>query len=222
MPRTIAIGDIHGCSKALQSLIEAVQPTPDDLIVTLGDYVDRGPDSKGVLDLLIDLRSRCRLVPILGNHDQMMLDALNGGPPFDWFECGGLQAIDSYGPGRELSAVPGEHKQFLESCLDYHETETHIFAHANYYDDIPMSEQCDAMLRWESLGWSTPGPHQSGKRVILGHSSQKTGEVLDLGHLVCIDTFCFGGGWLTALEVRTGKIWQVDCEGNPREPEPQK
>ncbi len=106
MPRTIAIGDVHGCAKALRALIEAIQPQAEDLIVMLGDYVDRGPESRGVLDLLIDLRSRCRLVPILGNHDQMMLDALNGGPPFDWFECGGLQAIDSYGPGRDLALVP--------------------------------------------------------------------------------------------------------------------
>jgi serine/threonine protein phosphatase 1 len=213
MPRTIAIGDVHGCSKALQTVIEAIQPTAEDLIVTLGDYVDRGPDSRGVLDLLLGLRSRCRLVTILGNHDQMMLDVLKGGHPYDWFGCGGLEAINSYGPDRDLSKVPREHVEFLESCVDFFETDTHIFAHANFYDDIPMSEQEDAMLRWESLSWIIPGPHFTGKRAILGHTSQISGEILDLGHLVCIDTDCYGGGWLTALEVFNGETWQANRDG---------
>ena len=78
MSRTIAIGDIHGCSIALEALIEAISPQPDDTIIPLGDYVDRGIDSKGVLDRLIELRDRCNLVPILGNHDQMMLHAREG------------------------------------------------------------------------------------------------------------------------------------------------
>ncbi len=56
--RTVAIGDIHGCSKALAALVEAVDPGPDDTLIPLGDYIDRGPDSRGVLDLLIDLESR--------------------------------------------------------------------------------------------------------------------------------------------------------------------
>jgi hypothetical protein len=71
--RTIAIGVIHGCSAALDALLEAIGPRPDDIIVTLGDYINRGPDSRGVLDRLIDLIRRCRLVPLLGNHDQMLL-----------------------------------------------------------------------------------------------------------------------------------------------------
>ena len=60
--RTIAIGDVHGCSAALAALIHAIGPGPEDVLVTLGDYIDRGPDSRGVLDLLIDLGRRCRLV----------------------------------------------------------------------------------------------------------------------------------------------------------------
>ena len=68
MPRTIAIGDIHGCSIALAILITAIDPKPDDTIIPLGDFVDRGIDSKGVLDQLIALANRCNLIPILGNH----------------------------------------------------------------------------------------------------------------------------------------------------------
>ncbi len=104
--------------------------------------------------------------------------------------------------------------QFLEGCWDFYETDTHIFVHANYFPDLPMSEQPVMMLRWESLRATTPGPHNSGKTVIVGHTPQKNGEILDLGHLKCIDTYCYGGGWLTALDVRTNEIWQADLKGN--------
>jgi serine/threonine protein phosphatase 1 len=215
--RTIAIGDIHGCSLALGALIDAIKPRPQDVIATLGDYIDRGPDSKGVFDRLINLRGHCRLVPILGNHDQMLLDVRSGKYPIYWLlDIGGTTTLDSYGPGRDLSLIPAEHYEFLEGCLDFHETDTHIFIHANYFPDIPMAEQPVGMLRWESLRDMTPGPHDSGKTVIVGHTSQKDGEVLDLGHLICIDTFCHGGGWLTALEVNTGEFWQANLRGEVR------
>ena len=68
--RTIALGDIHGCSAALATLLEAICPGPEDVLVTLGDYTDRGPDSRGVLNALIDLPNRCRLVPLRGNHEE--------------------------------------------------------------------------------------------------------------------------------------------------------
>ena len=70
--RVIAIGDIHGCARALATLIEAIQPGPDDLLIPLGDYIDRGPDSKWVIDQLIALRNRCQLIPLLGNHEEML------------------------------------------------------------------------------------------------------------------------------------------------------
>jgi serine/threonine protein phosphatase 1 len=215
--RTIAIGDIHGCSEALDALLAAIRPRSGDVIITLGDYINRGPDSRGVLDRLIALGRRCRLVPILGNHDQMLLDVRSGKHPIYWLlDMGGTTTLDSYGPGRDLDLIPGEHYGFLGGCLDSYETDTHIFVHANYFPDIPMAEQHAGMLRWESLRDLTPGPHESGKTVIVGHTSQKIGEILDLGHLVCIDTYCYGGGWLTALEVDTGAAWQADREGRMR------
>src|SRR5262249_47793301 len=74
--RTIAIGDIHGCPDALAALLDAVAPGREDTVVTLGDYIDRGPDSRRVLDRLIALAGRCRLVPLLGNHEEALLSAL--------------------------------------------------------------------------------------------------------------------------------------------------
>jgi len=98
MLRTIAIGDIHGCSVALAALLESIDPQPDDTIVPLGDYVDRGIDSKGVIDQLIALGDRCRLVPLLGNHEEMMLGAREGRSDFQfWMNCGGITCLESYG-----------------------------------------------------------------------------------------------------------------------------
>ena len=139
--RTIAIGDIHGCSAALDALLDAIRPRPEDMIVTLGDYINRGPDTRGVLDRLIDLGRRCRLVPLLGNHEQMLLEARSGLHPTTWLGMGGLATLDSYGPGRDLALIPEEHFEFLEGCLDFHETDTHIFVHASYVPDLPMGEQ---------------------------------------------------------------------------------
>lgn len=214
--RIIAIGDIHGCSAALASLIEAIRPRPDDTIVTLGDYINRGPDSRGVLERLIDLGRLCHHVPLLGNHDQMLLEARSGAHPTTWLGMGGIATLDSYGPGRELGLIPETHFEFLEGCLDYFEIDNHIFVHGNYAPEVPMDEQTVKMLRWESLRDSTPGPHESGKTVIVGHTSQRGGEILDLGYLKCIDTCCYGGGWLTALDVTTDEVWQADREGNLR------
>lgn len=99
MSRTIAIGDIHGCSTALIGLLAAIDPEPDDTIVTLGDYIDRGIDSRGVLDRLLELSRRSRLVSLLGNHEEMLLDALQEQAGYDfWINCGGIATLDSYDP----------------------------------------------------------------------------------------------------------------------------
>ena len=216
MSRTIAIGDIHGCSIALEALIDAINPQSDDTIVPLGDYVDRGIDSNGVLDQLIELRDRCNLVPILGNHDQMMLHAREGRSDFQfWLNCGGDAALDSYGSSGRLDLIPRNHIRFLESCRSYFETDTHIFLHANYKPDVPVEQLDDHTIRWLSLrDYVPPKQHCSGKIVVVGHTPQS--EILDLGHLVCIDTYCWGGGWLTALDITTGQFWQVDREGRLR------
>lgn len=216
--RTIAIGDIHGCSAALRALLEVIRPTPDDLIVTLGDYIDRGPDSRGVLDCLIELADRCELISLLGNHDDMLIQAIDGHHTATLIAFGGAATLASYGgTGPDhLHLIPHEHVRFLRECLDYFETESHIFIHGSYVPNLSMSDQPELALRWESLRDDVPAPHFSGKIVIAGHTSQRSGEILDLGHIKCIDTRCYGGGWLTALEVQTGQVWQANRDGQLR------
>jgi serine/threonine protein phosphatase 1 len=216
-PRTIAIGDVHGCSRALAALVGALAPTSNDLIVALGDYIDRGPDSCGVVEILIDLQRRCRLAPLMGNHEEVLLDVRACRLPVHWsFSLGGSATLKSYGAGLDFSRIPEEHIRFMEESLDYVETATHVFLHANYDPVLPIPDQPFAAMRWNSLRETVPGPHRSGKTVIVGHSAQEGGEVLDLGHIKCIDTDCYGGGWLTALDVDSSEVWQANQDGELR------
>ncbi len=213
--RTIAIGDIHGCSHALQRLLEEIQPTPSDTIVTLGDYVDRGPDSRGVLEQLLELREGCQLIPLIGNHETMLLGALHYEIQKQfWLQCGGAETLASY--GGSLAEIPPSHIDFLQGCRRFHETDSHIFVHANYDPDVPMPDQSDQVALWEHLTHITPPPHVSGKTVIVGHTPQSNGQILDLGHVIGIDTCVFGGGYLSALDVHTRQLWQADKHGHLR------
>ncbi len=216
--RTIAVGDVHGCLAALDALLEAIHPQRGDTIVTLGDYIDRGPDSRGVLQRLIALQRQCQLVPILGNHDEMLLEICGGqaGLYQEWLLYGGNTTVASYG-GRVPEGVPGEHLDFLRNCRSVFESPRHFFVHGSYDAGLPLARQPAEVLRWDSLKFRHPGPHCSGKTAIVGHTAQKDGEILDLGYLKCIDTCCYGDGWLTGVEIETGKTWQFDKQGNRRE-----
>lgn len=218
--RLIAIGDIHGCSAAFDAVVNAVDPRPEDTLVLLGDYVDRGPDSRGVLDRILALRGLCRVVPILGNHDEVMLASRRDPRVLAaWLQMGGDAALDSYGVDHPAD-VPREHLRFLASCVDFHEADRHFFAHGSYDPTLPLKGQNWSSLRWEGLRDGAPGPHIGKKVAILGHTSQKDGQILDLGHLICIDTCCYGDGWLTALDVESGVTWQARRDGTLRENPP--
>ena len=220
--RVLAIGDIHGCLGALDDLLAWLKPTRDDLVVTLGDSVDRGPDTKGVLDRLIELKQKLNLVCLRGNHEQMMVEAYRGGRSEKkmWLGVGGVQTLGSYGvfPGRSgtLDDIPAAHWDFLEDGLvDYHETERFIFVHATLYPDIPLDEQPGNALFWEFLPEAMR--HESGKLVVCGHTNQKSGVPKVIPGAVCIDTNAYGGGWLTCLDVTSGRYWQADMLGRKRE-----
>src|SRR5262249_51615265 len=89
--------------------------------------------------------------------------------------------------------------------------------HAGYQPDLTLDRQPGSVLRRRSSEDEWPGPHVSGKVAVVGHTPQKSGAILDLGHLVCIDTNCHGGGWLTALDVGSGRYWQANEQGQVRE-----
>ncbi len=112
--RILAIGDVHGCDRALAELTALIQPTAGDTLVFLGDAVDRGPASKQVVQQMLDLRDLCDVVFIMGNHEEMMRGSLSGRPGLmdQWLRVGGQQTMDSYGSAEE---IPAEHLRFLIS-----------------------------------------------------------------------------------------------------------
>ncbi|MGC4007289.1 MAG: serine/threonine protein phosphatase [Pirellulales bacterium] len=153
----------------------------------------------------------CVLVPILGNHDENMLEARTGGERLrNWLRVGGDAALASYGKKATVADMPAAHFAFLEGCLSYHETDTHVFTHGNYDPKLPFDLQNERTLRYLSLRNSVPGPHCSGKIVVVGHTNQK--EVLNLGHLLCIDTGCCYGRKLTAYDVEEQRLWQIAAQ----------
>ena len=220
LERVIAIGDVHGCIHALDTLIEAIAPTRRDLLVFLGDLIDHGRDSRDVLERLVELQSICQVVLIQGNHEEMMLAARDNDKAFMfWQNSGGATTLSSYRfPGR-IEDVPSEHWALIESCLPYYETDDLIFTHANYLPDMPMPKQPGHQLRWALFEPTEMRQHVSRKPVVVGHTEQSEGEILDLGFAMCIDTACWRYGWLTAVDCHTGDIWQASRWGILREPE---
>ncbi len=217
--RILAIGDIHGCSTAFDTLLDAVGPQVEDLLVTLGDYIDRGPDSRGVLDRLLQLQQTHRLIALAGNHEQMLLEAREDAEIYSgWLASGGEMTLLSYqgnGHRGSLDDVPASHWTFLEGCRDWLETERFVFVHANLEPNLPLEKQPLSVLKWQKF--ADPAPHISGKRMICGHTRQISGLPRDFGHSVCIDTWVYGAGWLTCLEPITGHVWQANQLGQRRE-----
>ncbi len=240
MKQLWVIGDIHGFSLALDRLLERIAPDSDDTIVTLGDYIDRGPDSRGVINRLLTLQKECNLVPIRGNHEEMLLTllarerngtlhpsvwqkiaALSRKKPqlemTDWLDLGGRQTLASYGRfTTQISQIDAAHLDFIGKTLLYYETEHFIFTHAAYIPELKMEDQPQEVLLNHRLRISVPDPHISGKTVYVGHSAQRNGEIFSREHLICIDTYLYGGGWLTAVEPSSGKTLQIDAGGRFR------
>ena len=212
--RTLAIGDIHGCLAPLQHLWRAVDPQPNDKVVFIGDYVDRGPDSKGVVDFCLGLPQNLDVTFLSGNHEEkFFLANIDHTELAHWLDAwGGGATLESYGG---FEGVPEEHWRFLREAKPYFETDTHIFVHANLEPNLPLEEQLPFTLIHKKFG--TPAPHMSGKRMICGHTAQKSHVPLDLGHAVCIDTDPGRGGWLTCLDVETDRYWQANIAGDVRE-----
>jgi serine/threonine protein phosphatase 1 len=150
----------------------------------------------------------------------MMLSVCEGREDLsiDWLLFGGdatLASYDAAAPAAIARDYP-KHLDFIRNSVLFFETPRHFFVHGSYQADLPLEEQPREDLLWSSLKRGVPGPHVSGKKAVVGHTAQKDGEVLDLGHLVCIDTYCYGDGWLTALEVETERLWQADKAGRLR------
>lgn len=215
--RTLAIGDIHGCDTALETLLSRLQPAPHDLVVVLGDVVDRGPNTRRCVEMLLELKRSCRLVFLMGNHEEMLLDAIDMGSwANSWGQFGGQETIESYGGLRE---IPERHLEFFRTAENYYESPQAIFVHANLKPGVPLDKQPGDWLRWVHLSGNEQ-PHPSGKWVVCGHTRLRNGVPAILNGWICIDTAACDGGALTCLDVDELLVHQADEAGGYRDPVP--
>ena len=178
MSRKIAIGDIHGCNKTLKALLEEkIMVRSDDHIIFVGDYIDRGPDSKGVLDYLMALLEKVRnVVFIRGNHEEMLIETFYSHAYFQqWMNNGGGATLESFGISQEEylasggNRLPDIYMDFLSSTTYYVELDKCYIVHAgfNFHDKRPF-EDLDSMI-W-SRNFDYDKGIAKGKKVIHGHT----------------------------------------------------
>lgn len=197
---TYAIGDIHGCRVQFEQMLAKIEEHAngrEHLIVTLGDYIDRGPDSKGVIDIL---RSRPDIIKLVGNHEGMLIDAFDKRSPTDYYNFemnGGFATLKSFGVKR-VDDIPGDYIQFLKSgARYYYEDGLRVYVHAGINPNITdMSQQHEHVLTWirnEFLDIN----FKFHKYVVHGHTPVRTGKA-DVRENRCnLDTFCYFGGPLS-------------------------
>lgn len=219
--RILAVGDIHGCAKELSELIKKVDPKRDDLVIFLGDYVDRGPDSRAVIDQILDLSGRCEVVGLMGNHEQMFLDFLDSPDSIGaglFILNGGASTLARYAtPQLEDGSyvIPEEHLVFLRGLKIFFQTQDHLFVHAG----VPVHKRdlslLDADEDRETCLW-TRGSFLTQdipftKTVVHGHTPLMKPE--RRARRVNVDTGCVFGGALTAYDVSLDRFIAVSRQG---------
>ncbi len=219
--RVYAIGDIHGRLDLLRQLRAQIvddarrsawtnpADARDNVVVYLGDYVDRGPDSCGVLDLLIDEPlPGFRSVHLKGNHEEMLLACLRDPDraASQWLYNGGEQAVESYGVAPRGSpravrdafaqCLPPRHLAFLEGLPLHHSEGDYLFVHAGIRPGVPLERQTPEDLLWiRTLFLASPADH--GMVVVHGHTPVAEPEIRP--NRIGIDTWAFASGRLSCL-----------------------
>ena len=188
--KIFVIGDIHGCLDMLNRLMDKIPWRPDkDLLVFLGDYIDRGEASKAVVDYMIALK-RCfpNVDCLLGNHDAMFLDYLNKRDIDQYLlNCGG-STLMCYGitkPGNEGNKVPPDHIEFFSSLKPYIEAEDYYFVHAGFRPRVEIEKQSLQDMLWIREPFIN-SHFDFGKKIIFGHTPLQ--EPLVMKNKIGIDT----------------------------------
>ncbi len=200
------IGDLHGCLAPLKRLLENLEPDlHQDRLLFVGDYIDRGPDSRGVVDYILGLKARYpaeNIICLKGNHEVMFLDFLAGQDRNLFLMNGGLNTLrDYWGEGWDEQSelvLPLDHARFYQELQLFYEIEDYIFVHGGLKPGVPLAEQVDEDLCW-IRGEFIASTEDFGRRVIFGHTPFK--QPLVLPNKIGIDTGLVYGNFLTCLKL---------------------
>lgn len=208
--RLLAIGDIHGCRDQLQGLLNQVAPTVNDRLVFLGDYIDRGDDSPGVLDDLLALQRQLpKTVFLKGNHEQMLLEYLAGDLGIGYLLNGGSATLQQYGR-RGTPRLPPSHRDFLGNLQLSWRQDGFLFVHAGLKPGVAIADQSENDLLWIRQEYlSHPDPCEWGVVVVHGHTPQQ--EVTLESCRIGLDTGAVYGRRLSCCDVLTRQTWQYPC-----------
>jgi serine/threonine protein phosphatase 1 len=215
--RIYAIGDVHGCLEQMLELqariIADAQGEDDCWMVYLGDLIDRGPSSAGVIDeVLAPPPPGFRKLALRGNHESMMLRAIDRGLDRDWLRNGGTETLLSYGVdtadfsqlskrermARLAASVPDEHLRFLREALVAIALPGLVLVHAGLRPGIPLDQQTEDDMLWIRDSFFA-APWQANTLVVHGHTPAT--EPVITPHRICVDTGAFATGVLTAVRL---------------------
>ncbi len=210
-----AVGDIHGHSKKLKALINKLPLTADDRLIFLGDYIDRGPDSNGVISYLLQLSKHYDSKFLCGNHEHMMRDYMQGCKTYDrelWLEYGGIATLRSYDlvgarPG-ELS-LPVEHRDFITGLGYYHTEPGFVFVHSGLSSGKTLSQNNWKDCLWNRAAFINSTYKWPEGRIVFGHSQSEKQEPIVEDNKIGIDTGCAYGGPLTAVRLPEVEFYQA-------------
>jgi serine/threonine protein phosphatase 1 len=215
--RLFAVGDVHGCADELEALLRGLPLERGDTVAFVGDYIDRGPDSRAAVDVLLALRARDELTTVFlkGNHEDMCLAYLgrHGSWGDAWHLNGGTATLRSYGlppsapPADVATRLPPAHLAFFEDIRTWHRTGDFLVVHAGIRPGLPLEQQDEEDLFWIREEFIA-ARHGLPYTVVFGHTPQRR-VLVDLPWKIGIDTGCVYGGWLTAIELGEGRLYQV-------------
>lgn len=213
LERIFVIGDIHGCLEMLKRLMEGIDWDPSkDGLIFLGDYIDRGEDPKGVVDFILELSGEGRSVQcLMGNHEDLFLEFLEGADPANFIMNGGVSTMESYhmdGDMDRAQEVPPEHLRFLKALKPWIELDEYYVVHAGFRPEVSLEEQTLQDLVWirEPFIFSS---HDYGKKVIFGHTPFY--DPLIMENKIGLDTGAVYGNRLTCLELPAMKFHSVEA-----------
>lgn len=208
-----AIGDIHGCSLELSHLLSKLEIDENTLVVFLGDYVDRGPNSRAVIDQILELGKICEVVTLMGNHEAMFLDFLERPESVGaglFILNGGTATLANYHDDNGTFLIPQEHLDFLHHLKVFHETHSHFFVHAGVPANKKLSEldpivDRDICLWTRNTFLNVTEPWE--KLVVHGHTPVLKPEIHP--HRVNVDSGCVYGRHLSAYDCKNHRTISV-------------